>query len=175
MNEFEKQFQELQNFLKFEDFTILIKRIIDLTLDTEDLNHYKKTNDFLLWLDQNETNIEAKKERFQAILTDLHATLIQKPIAEKLVLVSTSGLEKNYGISSFGLGPIEMELHQGEILGLVGENGNGKTTLLRTLCGELYPTNGKVNYNFEYDDNYDLRTKLVYIPQRTDTLVWLHV
>jgi ABC-2 type transport system ATP-binding protein len=169
MNEFEKQFQELQNFLKFEDFTILIKRIIDLTLDTEDLNHYKKTNDFLLWLDQNETNIEAKKERFQAILTDLHATLIQKPIAEKLVLVSTSGLEKNYGISSFGLGPIEMELHQGEILGLVGENGNGKTTLLRTLCGELYPTNGKVNYNFEYDDNYDLRTKLVYIPQRTNT------
>ena len=169
MNEFEKQYQELLNFLKFDDFTILTKRIIDLTLDTEDLNHYKKTNDFLIWLDQNETNVEGKKEKYQAVLSDLHATLSNKPIAEKQVLVSTSSLEKSYGSSSFGLGPIEMELRQGEILGLVGENGNGKTTLLRCLCGELYATGGTINYHFKYDDHYDLRTRLVYIPQRTDT------
>jgi ABC-2 type transport system ATP-binding protein len=169
MNEFEKQYQELLNFLKFEDFSILTKRIIDLTLDTEDLNHYKKTNDFLIWLDQNENNVDGKKEKYQAVLSDLHATLINKPLAEKQVLVSTSGLEKSYGSSSFGLGPIEMELRQGEILGLVGENGNGKTTLLRCLCGELYATGGTINYHFKYDDHYDLRTRLVYIPQRTDT------
>jgi len=169
MNEFEKQYQELLNFLKFDDFTILTKRIIDLTLDTEDLNHYKKTNDFLIWLDQNENNVEGKKEKYQAVLSDLHATLSNKPIAEKQVLVSTSSLEKSYGSSSFGLGPIEMELRQGEILGLVGENGNGKTTLLRCLCGELYATGGTINYHFKYDDQFDLRTKLVYIPQRTDT------
>jgi ABC-2 type transport system ATP-binding protein len=169
MNEFEKQYQELLNFLKFDDFTILTKRIIDLTLDTEDLNHYKKTNDFLIWLDQNETNVDGKKEKYQAVLSDLHATLSNKPIAEKQVLVSTSSLEKSYGSSSFGLGPIEMELRQGEILGLVGENGNGKTTLLRCLCGELYATGGTINYHFKYDDQFDLRTRLVYIPQRTDT------
>jgi ABC-2 type transport system ATP-binding protein len=169
MNEFEKQYQELLNFLKFDDFTILTKRIIDLTLDTEDLNHYKKTNDFLIWLDQNENNVEGKKEKYQAVLSDLHATLSNKPIAEKQILVSTSSLEKSYGSSSFGLGPIEMELRQGEILGLVGENGNGKTTLLRCLCGELYATGGTINYHFKYDDHYDLRTRLVYIPQRTDT------
>jgi len=169
MNEFEKQFQELQNFLKFEDFSILTKRIIDLTLDTEDINYYKKTNEFLIWLDQNENIIEAKKEKYQAVLSDLHSTLINKPIAQKKVLVSTSNLEKSYGTSSFGLGPIEMELHEGEILGLVGENGNGKTTLLRCLCGELYATSGKIDYHFSSEDQYDLRTKLVYIPQRTDS------
>lgn len=169
MDEFEKQYQELLNFLKFDDFTILTKRIIDLTLDTEDLNHYKKTNDFLIWIEQSETNVEGKKEKYQAVLSDLHATLSNKPIAEKQVLVSTSSLEKSYGSSSFGLGPIEMELRQGEILGLVGENGNGKTTLLRCLCGELYATGGTINYHFKYDDQFDLRTRLVYIPQRTDT------
>ncbi len=169
MNEFEKQYQELQNFLKFEDFSILTKRIIDLTLDTEDINHYQKTLNFLTWLDQNENNVDAKKEKYQTILSELHGVLISKPIAPKEVLVSTENLEKSYGSSSFGLGPINMELHQGEILGLVGENGNGKTTLLRCLCGELYATSGKINYHFKGKNQYDLRTKLVYIPQRTDT------
>jgi ABC-2 type transport system ATP-binding protein len=67
------------------------------------------------------------------------------------------------------LGPINLDIKTGEIIGLVGENGNGKTTLLRSLCGELHPTSGTINYQFQYDDLYDLRTKLVYIPQRTDT------
>lgn len=169
MNEFEKQFSELENFLKFDDFSILTKRIIDLTLDTENIEFYRKTNSFLDWLDKNENTTEGKKEKYHALMNDLKLELQHKEIPEKKVLVSTSRLEKNYGSSSFGLGPIEMELRQGDILGLVGENGNGKTTLLRSLCGELFPTGGTINYNFSYEDAYDLRTKLVYIPQRTDS------
>lgn len=169
MNEFEKQFSELENFLKFDDYLILTKRIIDLTLDTENIEFYKKINSFLNWLDNNENTTEGKKEKFQAILKELKTELQHKDIPEKKVLVSTSRLEKNYGSSSFGLGPIDMELRQGDILGLVGENGNGKTTLLRSLCGELHPSDGVIKYHFDYEDAYDLRTKLVYIPQRTDT------
>ena len=170
MNEFEKQFQELQSFLKFDDFSILTKRIIDLTLDTENKNYYKKTIAFLDWLDGNENStIEDKKIKFKEVLDDLYVDLSKKPIVEKKVLITAINLEKSYGKSSFGLGPIDLELFQGEILGLVGENGNGKTTLLRALCGELFATNGKITYHFDYENQYDLQTKLVYIPQRTDT------
>lgn len=169
MNEFEKQFQELQNFLKFEDYTILTKRIIDLTLDTEAISHYKKTTVFLEWLDRNSKNKDEWKEKYDAVLNELYATLSQKPIAETKTLVTANGIVKSYGYSRFALGPIHMELKQGEILGLVGENGNGKTTLLRLLCGELFPTKGKLDYHFAYGDPFDLRTHLVYIPQRTDT------
>lgn len=169
MNEFEKQFRELENFLHFEDYSILTKRIIDLTLDTEKISFYKKTNDFLIWLDQNEKNIDEKKVQYKTILSDLNTELSKKPIPEKTTLVVTSRVEKSYGTAAFSLGPVDLVLKQGEILGLVGENGNGKTTLLRLLCGELYASSGEVKFTFERDDTYDLRTKLVYIPQRTDT------
>jgi ABC-2 type transport system ATP-binding protein len=52
---------------------------------------------------------------------------------------------------------------------LVGENGNGKTTLLRVLAREIKHNEGSLDFNFDtpYSSEYDLRTNLVYIPQRT--------
>lgn len=50
--------------------------------------------------------------------------------------------------------------------GLVGENGNGNTTLLRSLARELACTSGHIRYHFPASDDYELRTRLVYIPQR---------
>lgn len=169
MTEFEHQFKELQNFLKFDDYSILTKRIIDLALDTEDAAHYQTTFDFLNWLDENDPQTLGYKEKFGQILDGLYHALSAKPIADRKMLVETFGLCKAYQQNGFSLGPVSMRLHQGEILGLVGENGNGKTTLLRLLCGELYATDGKIDYNFNYDDRYDLRSQLIYIPQRTDT------
>lgn len=42
---------------------------------------------------------------------------------------------------------INLELYQGEILGLVGESGCGKSTLSRTILQLISPTGGTVEYN----------------------------
>ncbi|GHT31505.1 hypothetical protein FACS189434_01380 [Bacteroidia bacterium] len=164
MNIFETQYQETRRLLEYENFPALTKRIIDLTLDTEDIGFYRETVALLDCLDTKPTEI---RERFDAILTKLYDFLSKKEIREKQKLLVVNQLVKTYAHSHFSLGPVSAELYEGEIVGLVGENGNGKTTLLRSLCGELEATSGKTEYHFDYEDAYDLRTKLIYIPQRT--------
>ena len=169
MNSFQAQFDEVVKLIDFEDYPLLIKRIIDFTLDTEDINYYRKTNDFLSWFDETDETSEEKKENFLCLLNELYDFLIEKKSSkkEKEILLSVDNLIKSYKKSNFVLGPINFQIKEGEIIGLVGENGNGKTTLLRSLCGELQLTGGNINFTFPYNDNYDLRSKLVYIPQRT--------
>ena len=43
----------------------------------------------------------------------------------------------------FRLGPVDLELAQGDRLAILGRNGTGKTTLLRALLGELELTSGR--------------------------------
>jgi ABC-type polysaccharide/polyol phosphate transport system ATPase subunit len=39
---------------------------------------------------------------------------------------------------------VTLEVHQGEVLGIVGANGAGKSTLVRTMAGILPPSTGRV-------------------------------
>lgn len=160
-------FEEIRELILFKDLDRAVKRIIDITLDTEELRFYNETNSFLDWLDSKPSE-EIIIEKLTALLHKLHEELSGKPLTEPQTVISVNGLTKKYG-AGFTLGPIDLEVKSGEIIGLVGENGNGKTTLLRSLCGDLKPTSGSIKYNFPCKDDYDLRTKLVYIPQRTDT------
>lgn len=169
MNEFEKQFNEANDFLKFGDYNLTLKRIIDFTLDTQSISFYRKTTGLLNWLDNNKEH-DNKPEKLKELLKELHDFLYTLPQQPRKKVIEAVNIKKQYYSSTrFSLGPITLDLYAGDIIGLVGENGNGKTTLLRLLCSELNPSGGTINFNFDYTDLYDLRTKLVYIPQRTET------
>lgn len=171
MDIFPIYFKEIEQLLEYENYHQLAKRIIDLTLDTDDIIQYRQTVEMLNALDQCNEEAE-KKDRLSERLNNLYNVLKDKPTEpkeHKKPLLSVHNLIRSYKNSSFALGPISLDVHEGQILGLVGENGNGKTTLLRSLCGELSPTSGELKYGFPYKDSYDLRSHLIYIPQRTNS------
>ncbi len=40
------------------------------------------------------------------------------------------------------LNDINLDIHNGEVFGILGENGAGKSTLLKIICGIYTPTSG---------------------------------
>lgn len=58
-------------------------------------------------------------------------------------------LVKSYGNKKV-LDEFSMEIHGGEIVGLIGRNGAGKTTLLNCIAGNIFPDSGVIS--FEHDN-----------------------
>ncbi|BAO63538.1 pyoverdine ABC transporter permease/ATP-binding protein PvdE [Pseudomonas protegens Cab57] len=53
------------------------------------------------------------------------------------------------GSEPFHLGPINLNIKQGDIIFIVGENGCGKTTLIKLLLGLYQPQSGEIRLNGE--------------------------
>ena len=60
---------------------------------------------------------------------------------ERNVVLSVDNLTKDFK-KGRGVFDINFDLYEGEIFGIIGESGAGKSTILRTLMGFLKPTNG---------------------------------
>lgn len=58
-------------------------------------------------------------------------------------ILRVEGLEGGYGSLKVLFG-VSLDVHDGEIVALMGSNGAGKTTILRTLTGQLRPSAGRV-------------------------------
>ena len=58
-----------------------------------------------------------------------------------MAVVALDGLTKRYG-AFLAVDKVSFEVGKGEILGLLGPNGSGKTTILRMLTGYLRPSAG---------------------------------
>lgn len=42
---------------------------------------------------------------------------------------------------------VNIDFRRGEIHGIIGRNGSGKTVLLKCICGPIHPSSGKVAVN----------------------------
>jgi ABC-2 type transport system ATP-binding protein len=77
-------------------------------------------------------------------------------------ILEVRGLSKEYKSSGFRLDNISFDLPSGAIMGLIGENGSGKTTTIGCILGSLIKDSGMVNvFGKEMtDENADIRNDI---------------
>ncbi len=61
-------------------------------------------------------------------------------------LLQVQGVQTYYG-NILALKEVDIEVHQGEIVALIGANGAGKSTLMMTICGTPQARSGKILYD----------------------------
>lgn len=87
-----------------------------------------------------------------------------EPGQEVGAMVRCASVEKRYG-ARFKLGPVSFALKHGEILGVVGPNASGKTSLLRILAGQLAPSAGTCKVAARNAGEQVLATRALMVPE----------
>ncbi len=59
-------------------------------------------------------------------------------------IIELHGVSFSYSTDEKTLGNVNLEIHKGDYLGIIGPNGGGKTTLLRIMLGLIKPDKGAV-------------------------------
>ena len=84
-----------------------------------------------------------------------------------MITVKTIGLTRRFN-GTLAVDNLNIEIEDGEIFGLVGPDGAGKTTIMRLLAGILSPTSGQGQV-FGKDiikESESLKEHIAYMPQR---------
>ncbi len=77
---------------------------------------------------------------------------------------------KNFDV----LSDINLEVDEGEVIGILGENGAGKTTLIKLMVGLLYPNKGTINVNgyTPWDRNHKFLSNISVVMGQKNQLWW---
>ena len=62
---------------------------------------------------------------------------------------------------------VSLEVHRGEVFGLLGPAGSGKSTLIRILAGRLTPSEGKASVFNRSPNRRATRARVGYLPQHS--------
>ena len=81
-------------------------------------------------------------------------------------IVQLSCISKVYN-GSYAVKELDLEMNRGEIVGIIGHNGAGKTTALKMIVGLIAPTSGKVTVMGKdmQKDGLKIKKSLGYLPE----------
>ncbi|MBQ9116215.1 MAG: ABC transporter ATP-binding protein [Clostridia bacterium] len=80
-------------------------------------------------------------------------------------VLKLTGVSKSYGNTEV-LSNLNMTFPRGKVVGLLGPNGCGKTTLIKMICGLHQPTAGTITVN-GVPVGPDTKAMISYLPERT--------
>ena len=83
-----------------------------------------------------------------------------------MIEIELNNIKKNYGLKNV-LDGVSFEIKTGEKIALIGDNGSGKSTILKIISGEEKADSGKVNIRKEAEIGY---LKQVY-PNENDSML----
>ncbi|MEP6848321.1 MAG: ABC-F family ATP-binding cassette domain-containing protein, partial [Acidobacteriota bacterium] len=100
-------------------------------------------------------NMLERLERVEAVVGEKHGGSFGLKKVERTGnnVLTTEDLAIGYGEKVLASG-LNLSLHRGEALGIIGANGTGKTTLLKTILGELREISGKMMWGTKADIGY---------------------
>lgn len=81
-------------------------------------------------------------------------------------ILECSGLSKQYTSGCYALNNLNLSLERGQIIGLLGPNGSGKTTFIKLINDLLTPTSGQILID-EKLPGVDTKAMISYLPERT--------
>lgn len=163
------QAQEIAAHLQHNDVQLAVRRMLDLSLESNDSSFMRES---IAWSKQ--LSASNGEDIVSANFLQEGHRLIEKATAIKNYtayqskqLIKANGISKKYSKGNFYLKPVSLSLTNGQITGIVGENGNGKTTLLRCLSGQLAIDGGSIDYSLlNKPDYYNVKHYVAFIPQR---------
>lgn len=112
---------------------------------------HRELSDRLLWIEDGELVEEGSVEDIIGkFLSDIEEPIPVKPLLEKKPIFRLDGVNRtyyHYNLSKlFEIKDINLDVHRGEIFGVIGPCGVGKTVLVRMLAGLEMPSKGNVIY-----------------------------
>lgn len=149
--------------LKHGDEALAIRKLLDISYESRNSEFQHKA------IHISQTALKNEDAHWKEEAASLADKILSEPIPafNPQKLIEAVSIAKKYQGSDFQLSPFSLELRQGEIFGLVGENGNGKTTLLRCLSGQLKLDKGTLSFPSIGDvDRFSIRGRVAFIPQR---------
>lgn len=159
---------EIQSFLSHKDYSLAVRRTLDTCLDSGNASLLR---DAISWSRMYHSH---QKDALPDVFFSQATVLLDKLKSagadytySRQPLLSAEHISKTYTRGNFSLHPISLQIETGDITGVVGQNGNGKTTLLRCLAGQLAIDDGRLQYNqLNNPDYYSIKHHVAFIPQR---------
>jgi len=89
-------------------------------------------------------------------------------------LLKITGLSKRFG-SKRVLNNLDMNIPKGKIIGLLGPNAAGKTTLMKTIAGLLSADSGAIEYPNDARRGIEAKREIAFLPDTLEFPTWMKV